>query len=471
MWGLGTAFVLGRSAWRIARFRRALRDAQPAPTDLQAVADGLAAAMGLTWSPRVLLVPGRVWPSLWMPGVRSRQAKVIVPAGLLPLLDADQRAAVLAHELAHLRRGDPWVRWLELLVCGLYWWYPLLGWFRRQLRESEEECCDMWVVAALAGRRAYATALVETAVFLGGPVRAPAPILASGAGPVRDLQRRVTMIMRATWPARLTRLGLLAVLCLGTAGLAFGPVLAQEKPDEGKKDPPPAKKKRGDAPPPRNPDESPDPRAKARLERASDEEIEKAQEEVDKARRAMQKASEKLRAAEQKLAKAEGRPANQGPGGFGGFPGGGFGGFPGAPGGGGGFPGGGNPDGGFPPAPGGGPGIPPAVGPRPGDGGAPGGGGGSPARVPGKGGPGGGFGGNNEFRDLQKQMAELRQQLEVMRRELRENRAGGRPGGGDSPRREPKDGPNRPRGGADNTPPPPATPLPPPTPPPAPNKP
>jgi len=178
-WLAGSLFVFARSARRIVDFRRALNVARPAPEPIQHQAELLARAMGLKRCPPVLLVPGRVWPSLWMPGFSVRRSKLILPSGLLPLLDADQRAAVLAHELAHLRRGDPWVRWLELICCGLYWWYPLLGYFRRQLHESEEQCCDMRVVAALSGRKSYATALVETAFFLDGSAPIPQPMLAA----------------------------------------------------------------------------------------------------------------------------------------------------------------------------------------------------------------------------------------------------------------------------------------------------
>ena len=245
VWLAGTAFVFLRSARRIGRFRRALRDSVPAPDHIQQQTERLARSMGLRRCPPVCLVPGRVSPALWMPGFFAGQATLILPAGLVPLLDERQREAVLAHELAHLRRGDPWVRWLELVVSGLYWWHPLLGWFRRELRAAEEECCDLRVVAALGERREYATALVETAAFLGesGPV----PALASGAGPGRHLQRRVTMIMRATWPARLTRVGLAAVLAVGGLGLAFGPALAQdrERKDPERKDGEPRKERVG----------------------------------------------------------------------------------------------------------------------------------------------------------------------------------------------------------------------------------
>ena len=393
VWLTGTALVLLRSTLRIARFRRALRDAVPAPESIRRQADELAIGMGLRRSPAVRLVPGRVSPALWLPGLFARQATVILPAGLVAVLDARQRAAVLAHELAHLRRGDPWVRWLELVVGAVYWWFPLVGWFRRELRAAEEECCDLRVVAALGGRREYATALVETAAFLGDS--GPVPALASGAGPVRHLQRRVTMIMRATWPAGLTRLGLATVIGIGGLGLAFGPAVAQDRngdPErrgrdvQDRKDPPPRDVER---PRDRARDESPV------RERGSEEAVERARVAVERARRQAREAMEQLRSAEEALARAEGRPMpprpenRREPGDRrpdGPTP------TPGAP---------GHSVGPMPPAP---PDLPIAPG-------APG----YPGR-PGAGGP------PREFRDLQQQIEELRRSLEQMRQELRRDR-------------------------------------------------
>jgi beta-lactamase regulating signal transducer with metallopeptidase domain len=387
VWAAGAVVVFGASARRIVRFRGALRDALPAPAAVQTQAADLARAMGLRRCPPVLVVPGRVSPALWMPGLFRWQAKLILPAGLLPLLSPEQRAAVLAHELSHLRRGDPWVRWLELIACGLYWWHPLLGWFRRQLRAAEEECCDMRVLAARCERRSYATALVETAAYLSGPSPVASPALASGAGPVKNLQRRVTMIMRATWPAGLTRFGLAAVLGIGSVGLAFGPALAQDRKD--KSDPPVRDRDR-------DRDRDNQDRDRDRKDRAdprANEEIERAREAVEKARKAAREAMERLQEAEEKLARAEGRP---GPGRFG-PPG-----FPGMPGGRGIAPPARDPEPRRPQEPpaartGRTPDPAPRSIERPREPGVPG----------------------NEIRDLQRQLEELRRAMEEMRREMR----------------------------------------------------
>ena len=47
------------------------------------------------------------------------------PAGLDCRLKGEGRRAVLAHELAHLRRRDHWVRRLEMVAAVFHWWNPL----------------------------------------------------------------------------------------------------------------------------------------------------------------------------------------------------------------------------------------------------------------------------------------------------------------------------------------------------------
>src|SRR5437667_428240 len=82
-----------------------------------------------------------VSPVLWTIG---RTPRLLFPAGLLERLDREQREALLAHELAHWRRRDHWVRLVELAVLVLYWWHPVVWWARRELHEAEEQCCDAW---------------------------------------------------------------------------------------------------------------------------------------------------------------------------------------------------------------------------------------------------------------------------------------------------------------------------------------
>ncbi|MCI0456674.1 MAG: M48 family metalloprotease [Gemmataceae bacterium] len=230
LWLAGSVCWFGVAGARIRAFRNLLNHAQAAPEELQTQAEELATRLGLRRCPQVWLVPGVLAPMLWAVG---RAPRLLLPEDLLGRLDEAQRATLLAHELAHLRRRDHWVRMLELLVLGLYWWFPLVWWARRELREAEEECCDAWVVWALPeAPRTYATALVETLDFLAG-ARPALPPVASGIGQVTQLRRRLTMIMRGNTPRALTGAGVLGLLGLAAVLLPLVPSWAQDRPADG----------------------------------------------------------------------------------------------------------------------------------------------------------------------------------------------------------------------------------------------
>ncbi len=227
---VGTLWLAGAAAWyglallRIGRFYCLLRHAQPAPAALQDEARELAARLGLEDCPSVELLPGAISPMLWTLIGRPR---LLLPESLLGRLKGAQRATLITHELAHLRRRDQWVRALELLATGLYWWHPVVWWARRELREAEEQCCDAWVVWALPGAaRDYAAALLETIDFL-SETRVALPPAASGIGHVTLLKRRLTMIMQANTPRAVSWGGFLILMGLGTVWL---PTWVQAEP-------------------------------------------------------------------------------------------------------------------------------------------------------------------------------------------------------------------------------------------------
>lgn len=232
----------GAAAWwslavvRVVRFQRILKNGSAVPREWQDQSDALAERLGLTRRPQVHLVPGPVPPMLWAIGGRPR---LLIPSQLWPTLQPDEQTSLLLHELAHLRRRDHWVRWLELFVGGLYWWNPAVWWARRALREAEEQCCDAWVVWAMPqAAKTYAAALLAALEFVSGARTAPAAASAtSGNGHVSCLKRRLRMIVRASTPKGLSWMGRLAVLGTAALILPLAPSWAQDnhaKPGQGK---------------------------------------------------------------------------------------------------------------------------------------------------------------------------------------------------------------------------------------------
>jgi beta-lactamase regulating signal transducer with metallopeptidase domain len=215
--------VLGRSL----RFQRLLRHVTPAGPLVEQRAATLAARLGVRSLPRIGLAHAPIPPLLWAILGRPR---LLLPAALWDRLGDEQRDALLAHELAHLRRGDHWVRRLEMVVTALYWWHPAVWWARHAIRDAEEECCDAWVVWALPGAaEAYAAAVVETVAFVSGR-RRTIPVGASGISQVNTLKRRLNMIVQGNRPRNLSWAGLLLVCILGAVILPLWPTWAEADP-------------------------------------------------------------------------------------------------------------------------------------------------------------------------------------------------------------------------------------------------
>jgi beta-lactamase regulating signal transducer with metallopeptidase domain len=241
IWVTGAGVTLALTLVRLSRFNRLLREARCAGRWTRAMAQQVAGRMGIARCPAVALVPGAVSPMLWAMGSRAR---LLLPEALWGRLSAAQQSALLAHELAHYRRRDHWVRYLELVASVVYWWHPLVWLSRRELRVAEEACCDAWVVHALPGHaRDYATALLDTVDFV-SEFPCSIPFAASGAGGAKDLKRRLVMIMNAKSPRSMSFLGRAVVLGLGLVLLPALPRLATAAADEG--DAPKAKEVRRD---------------------------------------------------------------------------------------------------------------------------------------------------------------------------------------------------------------------------------
>ncbi|MFO0980617.1 MAG: M56 family metallopeptidase [Planctomycetota bacterium] len=127
------------------------------------------------------------------------EPRIVLPRRALVDLDAAQLDSMLAHELAHLVRGDP--AWL--LVCrlleGLFFFQPLNHVARRQLQELAEYRCDAWAVNALGANVPLASCLVEVASWLRGPAHdALVPAMASSES---SLSRRVHRLLEDPAPA------------------------------------------------------------------------------------------------------------------------------------------------------------------------------------------------------------------------------------------------------------------------------
>lgn len=193
VWVAGTVGVVTLGVLRFWRFGRLLRRAGSFEAEAtEFVAELLAASGSRRRPPHVLTLPVRVSPMLLTAG---RRVVIVCPRELWRTLGATERRAFLAHEAAHFRRFDHWVRWLEWAVTAAYWWLPLVHLARGQLVRHEEACCDAWAVRQLSvSPRRYAETLLCVVDFLSERRGGGLPRLASGMQATRTLEERLRLL-------------------------------------------------------------------------------------------------------------------------------------------------------------------------------------------------------------------------------------------------------------------------------------
>jgi uncharacterized protein (TIGR03435 family) len=86
---------------------------------------------------------------------------ILVPAGVFIGLSASQLDAIIAHEVAHIRRRDNLVNLFQIVVETLLFYHPAVWFVSNRIRTEREHCCDDLAIAACGDRFAYAKALVD----------------------------------------------------------------------------------------------------------------------------------------------------------------------------------------------------------------------------------------------------------------------------------------------------------------------
>jgi hypothetical protein len=202
-------FMACRQGLWVVRIRRLSRRGGEVPRWLDREVSAVAATLGMR-PPRLVVAEGIPTPLVWCWGT----PRLLWPAALVQPAEPAHWRGVIAHELAHLKRRDHWVAWVELAATWLWWWNPIFWYVRSQVRESAEQACDAWVVAVLPGsRRQYAEALVEVSELV-SKTALPQPALGASSGAGRTFERRLTMILRERTACKLSWQGLIGVAIL-----------------------------------------------------------------------------------------------------------------------------------------------------------------------------------------------------------------------------------------------------------------
>jgi hypothetical protein len=139
---------------------------------------------------------------------------ILAPLGLLTGLASDHVEALLAHELAHVRRHDYLVNLLQGIAESLLFYHPAVWWLSGQIRAEREHCCDDLAVAASGDVLTYARALAE--LESARPAHFKAALAANDGSLVRRIRRLIDPAAHA--PSRPGAAWMLSVLLLVAIG-------------------------------------------------------------------------------------------------------------------------------------------------------------------------------------------------------------------------------------------------------------
>ena len=211
-WFLGVLLLSLRTAgglFLIERMRR--KEIRPVAAELYARCMALQRRMGLDRVIRYCECHRLDAPAVlgWFRPV------VLLPVRALTGLTEEQIEAVIAHELAHIRRFDCFVNLFQIATETLLFYHPAVWWVSQRVRAEREHCCDDQAIAICGDAVNYARALTRMEEWR----RAPALMMAANRSPLGERVLRVLGLNGATGRTRMAGMGV-SFVCLAGALLA-----------------------------------------------------------------------------------------------------------------------------------------------------------------------------------------------------------------------------------------------------------
>lgn len=118
---------------------------------------------------------------------------VLIPATMLTGLTPAQLEMLILHELAHIRRHDYLVNFLQTLIEILFFFHPSVHWIAKSMRNEREYCSDDIAVKHCGDPIAYAHTLTDTAsLCINHQHTIPSMAMAASGG---DLKQRVVRLV------------------------------------------------------------------------------------------------------------------------------------------------------------------------------------------------------------------------------------------------------------------------------------
>ena len=206
VWLLGVLICSIRPVWGLWIQRRLRHTAlRPVPESIQSTLNVLMKKLRLRRAVRIAesalvkvpLVVGYLHPM------------ILFPASVITGLTSSQLEAVLAHELAHIRRHDWLINSLQVIAETLLFYHPAVWWLSSRIRQERELCCDDIALGLNVDKAVFARTLLTLEELR---QKAMVPAMAATGGDLTARVRRLLIMPQANpVPDRGTVMGMLVV--------------------------------------------------------------------------------------------------------------------------------------------------------------------------------------------------------------------------------------------------------------------
>ena len=157
-WFVGVILLAVRTGFSYLKTQSLARhNLTTVPSDVMPMVGELCEKLGLRR--RVRLVASSVAQVPMVIGVF--RPVVVLPSYILISLSESELRAIVAHELAHIKRGDHWLNAMMCLAEVLLFFHPFIWWAAKVMRSQREYHCDALAVDAGVDNVSLARALMQ----------------------------------------------------------------------------------------------------------------------------------------------------------------------------------------------------------------------------------------------------------------------------------------------------------------------
>jgi beta-lactamase regulating signal transducer with metallopeptidase domain len=160
-WGIGIILFAARYLCDLKCACRFSKTKKEAPSEWMDVSRKISNKLNLGSTPKIYLTDDTCTAM----AIGIFKPIVLIPSSWLLNMPAESLEAIIAHEIAHIKRWDLWFILIQRFMEIVLFFHPAVWWLSSELREQREMCCDDLAVLYTGSKLKYAETLEKVAIL------------------------------------------------------------------------------------------------------------------------------------------------------------------------------------------------------------------------------------------------------------------------------------------------------------------